>query len=134
MANIIQSYIPGSANLPATARFNLVRPSDGAVIGEIIEAGVPGVAAAVASSLAAFQSLRKTPLHTRIQWLRLAAAALKGEAEALAQIIAEDVGKPIRACRFEAQRGVEFIEACAAAVAQIGGEVLPLILLSPAPV
>lgn len=126
MANIIQSYFPGSEALPTDTRFNLVRPSDGAVIGEIAEAGVPGVAAAVASSLVTFQALRKTPLHTRIQWLRQAAAALKGEAEALAQLIAEDVGKPIRACRFEAQRGVEFIEACAAAVAQIGGEVLPL--------
>ena len=37
MANIIQSYFPGSEALPTDTRFNLVRPSDGAVIGEIAE-------------------------------------------------------------------------------------------------
>lgn len=126
MADIIQSYFPGSETLQADSYLDLVRPGDGHVSGRIAEAGPVGVERAVSAAQETFLSLRKTPLHTRIQWLRQAAAALKGEAEAIAGIIAEDVGKPIRACRFEVQRGADFIEACAATAAQIGGEVLPL--------
>jgi acyl-CoA reductase-like NAD-dependent aldehyde dehydrogenase len=69
---------------------------------------------------------RKSTLHQRIGWLQAAAGALDGAAEELAQLIREDVGKPIKAARFEVKRGVEFLTATAATVAQIGGEMIPL--------
>lgn len=112
--------------LPGTDGFDFVRPQDGKTIGRIIEAGDPGVAAAVKAAGAAFAANRKSPAHQRVAWLKAAAAALTGAAEEIAQIICEDVGKPIRSCRFEVKRGAEFLEACAATLTQIGGEVLPL--------
>jgi acyl-CoA reductase-like NAD-dependent aldehyde dehydrogenase len=122
----ITSYIDGSDAEPGAAGFDLVNPQDGRVIGRIDEAGEAGVAKAVAAAQATFLANRKAPLHQRIAWLKAAAEILGRTGEELAKIICEDVGKPIRVARFEAKRGVEFIEACAAAASQIGGEVLPV--------
>src|SRR5689334_11831285 len=79
----------------------LVAPETGATIGALREAGAEGVAAAVASARAAFAAVRLAPTHQRIAWLQACARALSGAAEEIAQIICEDVGKPIRVARFE---------------------------------
>ena len=115
----------GPANFAGPA-IRFVRPEDGAVVGDIPEAGAEGVARAMAAARAAFRAHRKAPSHKRAGWLRAGAVALAAEAEALAQIICEDVGKPIRAARFEARRAAEFMEATAAALSEIRGEVLTL--------
>ena len=125
-APMIASFVNGHTLAHEGGGFPLVRPQDGAAIGTIAEAGAKGVAAAVAGAQEAFRAQRRAPLHQRIGWLKAAAGALGGTAEEIAQIICEDVGKPIRIARFEAKRGVNFIESCMAAAAQIGGEVLPV--------
>src|SRR5258708_7295895 len=119
------SFIPG-APVAATSQTEFKRPQDGTVIGRIDEAGKAGVDAAVISAKGAFRRHRKTPLATRVAWLKGAAKAVRSHAAELADLISEDVGKPIRMARFEANRGAEFIEACAAAAPQLKGEVLPL--------
>lgn len=105
---------------------DLINPQDGSLITQLPEQGEAGVAAAVAAAQVCFMAQRKAPVHQRVAWLKAGAAALQEAAEELAQIIREDVGKPIRVARGEIKRGVEFIEACAAALPQLGGEVLPL--------
>jgi acyl-CoA reductase-like NAD-dependent aldehyde dehydrogenase len=112
--------------LSGTDGFDYVRPQDGKIVGRIIEAGESGVAAAVRAATVAYAANRKSPVHQRVSWLKTAAAALIGATDEIAQLICEDVGKPIRMCRFEVKRGAEFFEACAATLTQIGGEVLPL--------
>ncbi|MBX6369251.1 MAG: aldehyde dehydrogenase family protein [Rhodospirillales bacterium] len=123
---LISSFIGGKRVAHEGPRFPLVRPQDGRTIGEIAESGEAGVAAAVAAASATFAKHRRAPTHKRIEWLKRAAGAMASATEELAQLISEDVGKPIRIARGEVKRGVEFVEACAAALAQIGGEVLPL--------
>ncbi|MCK8784503.1 aldehyde dehydrogenase family protein [Roseomonas sp. NAR14] len=123
---VIGSFIGGEAATPGAPAFDLVQPGDGHVIGTMLEAGAEGVEAAVAAARAAFLAQRRAPLHQRLAWLRAAARALEGAAEEIAGLISADIGKPIRAARFEARRGVEFLEATAAAASQLGGEVLPL--------
>jgi acyl-CoA reductase-like NAD-dependent aldehyde dehydrogenase len=122
----IGSYIGGRAVDHEGEGIALVRPQDGVTIGRIAEAGSSGVAAAVAAARACFAEHRKAPLHRRVEWLKAGAAALARAADEIAGLISEDIGKPIRIARGEVKRGVEFIEACAAAAAQLGGEVLPL--------
>jgi len=102
------------------------RPQDGALVGRIAEAGEAGVDAAVTSAAATFRLHRKTSLAIRIGWLKAAAEALRASAKEIADLISDDVGKPIRMAKFEANRGIDFIEACAAAVPQLKGEVLAL--------
>jgi acyl-CoA reductase-like NAD-dependent aldehyde dehydrogenase len=119
------SFIPGVS--PAPEGFtDFKRPQDGASTGRVAEAGASGVDAAVRSAAATFKRLRKTPLATRIAWLKAAAEALRAASGEVAELICEDVGKPIRMAKFEANRGIDFIEACAAAVPQLKGEVLSL--------
>jgi acyl-CoA reductase-like NAD-dependent aldehyde dehydrogenase len=119
------SFIPG-ATVVATSHTDFKRPQDGVVIGRIGEAGPDGVDAAVTSAGGAFRAHRKTPLATRVEWLKAAAKAVRANAAELANLICEDVGKPIRMALFEANRGAEFVEACAAAAPQLKGEVLSL--------
>lgn len=121
----IRSYIGGRSQI-GSAGFDHVRPVDGKIIGRIIEAGPEGVEAAVKLASSTFQSVRKTPVHQRVAWLHAAATALTESAEEIAALICEDVGKPIRSCRFEVRRGAEFLQGCAAALPQMNGEVLPL--------
>jgi acyl-CoA reductase-like NAD-dependent aldehyde dehydrogenase len=125
------SFIDGVSCPTGQQAFPLVAPESGAVIGSIREAGAEGVEAAVASATTAFAALRRSPVHQRIAWLQACAKALTGAADEIAAIICEDVGKPIRVARFEVKRGVEFIEACAAALPQINGEVLPVDATAP---
>jgi acyl-CoA reductase-like NAD-dependent aldehyde dehydrogenase len=119
------SFIPG-ATVAAASHIEFNRPQDGSVIGRIGEAGPAGVDAAVVSAKEAFRRHRKASLATRVEWLKAAAKTLRANASELADLISEDVGKPIRMARFEANRGAEFIEACAAAAPQLKGEVLSL--------
>jgi acyl-CoA reductase-like NAD-dependent aldehyde dehydrogenase len=121
----IRSYIGGSSRIGSIA-FDQVRPVDGKVIGQIFEAGAEGVEAAAKLAFSVSQAHRKTPVHRRVAWLQAAAAALIASAEEIAALISEDVGKPIRNCRFEIRRGAEFLQGCGSALPQLNGEVLPL--------
>jgi acyl-CoA reductase-like NAD-dependent aldehyde dehydrogenase len=125
------SFIDGVSCPTGQQTFALVAPESGATIGSIREAGAEGVEAAVASAANAFAAVRRSPVHQRIAWLQACAKALAGAAEEIAATICEDVGKPIRIARFEVKRGVEFIEACAAALPHINGEVLPVDATAP---
>lgn len=102
------------------------RPEDNEVTGRIAESGAAGVDIAVASAKAAFRQHRKTPMAIRLGWMKAAAAAMRGAVDEMAALISEDVGKPIRMAKFEANRGADFIEACIAAAPQLKGEVLAL--------
>jgi acyl-CoA reductase-like NAD-dependent aldehyde dehydrogenase len=121
----IASFI-GGEELPKAQAFDFVRPQDGKLVGRIVETGAQGVEMAVRVASATFAQHRKSAMHMRIGLLKAAAGALIRDAEEIAQLICEDVGKPIRSSRFEVKRGAEFLEACAAALPQINGEVLPL--------
>src|SRR6185436_11683735 len=99
---------------------------DGLAFGTLLEAGERGVAQAVASSLAAFKSYGPAPVHRRVELLTKAAAALEGAADEIASLVSDDIGKPIRIARIEVRRGVEFVRGCAAVIANLGGETIPV--------
>lgn len=115
------SFIPGFHG-SQSALTDFGRPQDGALIGRIVEAGVEGVDGAVMSATEAFRQFRKASLATRLGWMKAASQALREASGEIAELICEDVGKPIKASRFEANRGCDFIEACIAAAPQIKGE------------
>lgn len=123
----LTSLVGGETLAHEGSVLDLVRPQDGAVHAYLVEAGEDGVAAAVASSAAAFARHRKASIHQRAQWLKAARAAVDENLEELAQIISADVGKPIRVARVEARRAAEFIDACAGAVLNLdAGTVVPV--------
>jgi len=123
---VFAAFIGGTAAPASTSAFDLVAPQTGRVVGRISESGSEGVDAAVKAAQAAFAANRKQPTHQRITWLKAAAEALAKASDEIANLICEDVGKPIRISKGEVKRGVEFLEATAAALTQLGGETLPL--------
>lgn len=127
------SFIGGrpAVSDPDNPKLDLIAPQSGQAIGTISESGAPGVDDAVSAASAAFALHRKQPTHQRIAWLHAAAGSLRKNAEEIAALICEDVGKPIRMARFEARRGAEFLELTAAALTQLGGETLPLDITAP---
>src|SRR3954463_3797814 len=122
----LTSFIGGATSPHEGAALDLIRPSDGRVGARLVEAGKEGVAAAVADAARAFHENRRSTLHQRSQWLRAMAATLADAAEEFALIVSQDVGKPIRPARFESKRGAEFLEACAASVLHLAGEMVPV--------
>lgn len=121
----ISSFI-GGKEVKGGATVDFVRPLDGKLIARIVEAGEAGVETAVKAASSAFTMHRKSTVHQRVTWLKQAASALIADVDSIAKIICEDVGKPIRNCKFEVRRGAEFLEGCAAALPFINGEMLPL--------
>jgi acyl-CoA reductase-like NAD-dependent aldehyde dehydrogenase len=126
LADPIPSFVDGDLIPLGAVAKDFVRPADGARVGQILEAGEKGVALAVAAASGAFRALQHNPVHKRVELLQAAAHALEGAIEEVAEIICNDVGKPMRIARFEVKRGVEFTRNCAAVVSQLGGEILPL--------
>lgn len=129
---LLASSVGGSTAAAAdAAALELVNPQDGSVIARVAESGVEGVDRAVGAAVAAFAANRKQPTHQRIAWLKNAAAALTSAADEIASLMCTDVGKPMRMANFEVKRGAEFLEGCAAALTQFGGETLPLDATAP---
>jgi acyl-CoA reductase-like NAD-dependent aldehyde dehydrogenase len=127
----ITSFLGGDPAPAGAGAFDLIDPQTAKPIGSIVEAGEAGVAAAVALAKSAYEANRKSSVHQRVKWLKDGAAALRKAVDDIAPIISQDVGKPIRVCRGEIARGAEFIEAVAACLPQMNGEVLPLDATAP---
>src|SRR5262245_17318165 len=125
-AGVVPCLIDGARVSIGGAAIALVRPSDGAVVGTMLEAGSEGVAAAVASAKAAFEKRPHSALHERAKLLHAAAAAIAGAAVELADLVCEDIGKPIRSAKFEVGRGADLLRACAEATTQFAAETVPL--------
>lgn len=122
----ITAWIDGHAAAPGEACFEFVAPQDNRVACEIDETAETLITAAVAGAHAAFCEHRHATRAQRAAWLHLLADTLEQNAATFAELICEDVGKPLRVARFEAGRGAAFARACAATVLQLGGEVVPV--------
>jgi acyl-CoA reductase-like NAD-dependent aldehyde dehydrogenase len=119
-------WIGGAAEAPSAKYSPLVSPIDETVASEIVESDAGVIDAAVRHAHAAYLKHLDAPSAKRIGWLNAAADAIdKIEPELVASLI-RIIGKPRRASTFEAKRAGVFIRACAAQVAHLGGEVLPL--------
>jgi acyl-CoA reductase-like NAD-dependent aldehyde dehydrogenase len=120
------SFIGGTLLLLGRESQEFFRPSDGVCLGNLREAGTLGVAAAVVAAKPAERAARHFSLHERVELLNIAASALEAASEEIAQLVCEDVGKPIRIARFETRRGAEFLRNCAAVVSQLSGNMVPV--------
>jgi acyl-CoA reductase-like NAD-dependent aldehyde dehydrogenase len=124
--NRITSFINGAAAAPGSNAFTFVAPQENRAVFEIDETGEALVDQAVTRAHETFLKHRRSTLAQRAAWLNLLADTLEKNAAAFAELICDDVGKPLRVAKFETQRGAQFARACAAAVLQLGGEVIPV--------
>ncbi len=67
----------------------------------------------------------KSPLHQRIAWLEDVASKLRAYQEDFAQLIVDEIAKPIQFARVEVLRCAETIELTAKELIHLGGETIP---------
>lgn len=105
----------------ATAQHEVTRPFDGAPVGIVDVCGEEQVDRACKTAL---KHLRSTsfPLFERVAVLERAAELVERDSDRLAEGIANEVGKPIRAAKGEVQRCVETLRFSASAARGLSGD------------
>ena len=81
-----------------------VNPTDGSLLREYPETTPPEVAAALAAAPRAFEAWRRTPLAERAAVLRRTGVLLRERRDALARLMALEMGKPLAQGRAEADK------------------------------
>jgi acyl-CoA reductase-like NAD-dependent aldehyde dehydrogenase len=104
----------------------VLNPATEQPIAELSEAGLEETDAAVAHAKAAFPAWRRVPPVDRARLLRRLATLVEDNAEELAQIESQNVGKPISGARGEVAMVAEVLHFYAGAVDKHHGETIPV--------
>jgi acyl-CoA reductase-like NAD-dependent aldehyde dehydrogenase len=107
-------------------RFSVINPATEEAITEVEEANVEEADEAVARAKAAFPTWRAVPPSGRARLLRDVAGLVEANAEELAWIESENVGKPISGARAEVAMVAEVFHFYAGAVDKHHGETIPV--------
>jgi acyl-CoA reductase-like NAD-dependent aldehyde dehydrogenase len=107
-------------------RFSVINPATEEAITEVEEAGVEEADEAVSRAKAAFPTWRAVPPTARARLLRDVAGLVEENAEELARIESENVGKPISGARAEVGMVAEVFHFYAGAVDKHHGETIPV--------
>jgi succinyl-CoA reductase len=119
-------WIGGARVPPDGGRYApVVDPSTGATLAEAPVASADQARAAVEAAAAREESWAAVPGHERARILRAASERLRGDREALARLIASEVGKPIVEARTEVDRAVGVFALAADEIRHLGGETFP---------
>ena len=110
-----------------SSQAELVRsPFDGAVAGEVGIADETQAEAAIVSSIAGFEELKRAPSYVRAEILERIASGIRARAGEFATLICAESGKPIRYASGEVARAITTFTLAAAEARTFGGEVLPI--------
>lgn len=101
-------------------------PYDGALLAVVHRAGPREVEQGIVAAVAAFAETRRMPTWRRSEILEKVSATIAQRHEELAQTMALEAGKPIRAARAEVDRAVFTFKIAAEETRRIYGEVVPL--------
>src|SRR5258707_15238616 len=103
-------YINGEWRDAASgATFDSVNPATGEVIGHAADAGVADVQAAIESAAAAFDGWSTRTAYERSAFLYQAHQLMLERREALAKLMTEEQGKPIRIARNQGGYAADFL-------------------------
>ena len=104
----------------------LIAPYEGRRLGQVAQATVDDAQTACQRASEALAATRQMSSWQRAEILTRAASGIAERAEALAQTISEEAGKPIRDARGEVGRTLQTFRVAAEEAKRTGGEVLPL--------
>ncbi len=105
---------------------DLLSPWDGSHVATVEMANEATIDAAIKSARSAFEENKMATPAQRALWLRQASDEVDGVKEQIANITMRALGKPKRACGFEAGRVSQLLRLCAEELLRMEGEVLPL--------
>ncbi|MEM7656151.1 MAG: aldehyde dehydrogenase family protein [Bacteroidota bacterium] len=98
----------------------------GELLADILTLSAEQMEAAIQASVEGFQALKSWSAQRKSQALEQLANLLEAQAEAFAQLIAAEAGKPIWYARGEIKRCLLTLRTAAAEALRFGGEVVPL--------
>ena len=126
LATHVRGFVHGASIDGGGKVVELRSPLDGALVARLDGASPATVDAAVTDAVAAFRGFRNATIAARSSLLLAAAEALQAEAKRIGAMIVEDIGKPVRAAMFEANRAAQLVRACANEIRTMRGDTLPL--------
>jgi len=103
----------------------VIDPSTGQVLGQAPVASAAQARAAVDAAASAEETWGNVPGHERARILRTASARLAADREAMARLIASEVGKPVTEARIEVDRAAGTFALAAEEIRHLGGESFP---------
>ncbi len=112
-------WIDGSDSLTVRNKFS------GAAIRYVATAGPAEIESALASAVRGSAVMAKLPAHRRAAILADTSAGIAARLETLANLIAQEAGKPIRTARVEVERAANTFRVAAEEAKRIHGETLP---------
>jgi len=101
------------------------RPEDDSVYAMVAEASAQDVDRAVRAAHQAFQSYGRTTASEREAWLSRAATLIEERRDRFLDVLVNEVGVPIRACRFMHRLSLEMMRAAAGMPRWVQGKTLP---------
>lgn len=107
------------------ATLDVTNPATGNMIGTVARAGIADLERAVVAAQRGFARWRSTPAIERAMILRGAAALLRERADAIAQLMTLEQGKPLAEARIEVMTAAEIMEWFADEGRRIYGRVVP---------
>ncbi len=105
-------------------------PWDGAVVGRVSLAGESDAEEAVRRAERGFQQTRNLSSQERFDILSAILSGVRQRREEFAERITAEIGKPIRYSRVEVERAIFTLQIAAEESRRIGGEVVPIDLLT----
>ena len=118
-------WLAGSAHA-GDASYSVVSPYTDEVVAEVALAGADDVERALAAAEEAFAQTASLPAHARATALSNVALRIREEADALAQLITAESGKPIRWARIEVARSAANYQRAAEEAKRFAGELVRL--------
>lgn len=113
-------WIDGSDSLEVRNKFS------GATIRSVAIAGAGEIELAIASAVRGATAMAKLPAHRRAAILSATSVGITEQREQLANLIAQEAGKPIRTARVEVDRAANTFQIAAEEAKRIHGETLAL--------
>jgi len=119
-------YINGEwAKAAGGAAFEVENPATGAVITTVPDGGAAAARDAITAASAAFPAWRGTTAYQRAEFLMRAHKLMLERREALAHVMTEEQGKPLRAAMTEVGYAADFLVWFAEEAKRVYGEIIP---------
>jgi acyl-CoA reductase-like NAD-dependent aldehyde dehydrogenase len=105
---------------------DILNPYDGSVIDRVPECTEQDVREAISRAVAIAPTMAEMPTHQRGAILQKAAGIIEENNEALARLMAQESGKPMKYARVEVARAVETFQFAADEARRLHGETVPM--------
>ncbi|KAB7727633.1 aldehyde dehydrogenase family protein [Rudanella paleaurantiibacter] len=120
----MENFIKGSWSKPNSGRYaEVLNPCTGAVVDTFACSDLTDVAQVMQVAQEAYRDWRKTPVAVRARLQHAAARLMREQADELAQILAQELGRPMVGCQTEISRSADLLDFYAEEGLRLKGEI-----------